>query len=61
MLSAVLGHVIALLVKETNQYCQKLGNGILTAMIWREKQDILILANVHHPPTDMGCTDRGKG
>jgi len=59
-LSAALGHVTALVLEETSQYCQQVDSGVLTAVMWREKQDVLILTNVHHPPADMGYTGTEK-
>jgi hypothetical protein len=60
-LSAALGRVTALVLEETSQYSQQIDSGVLTAVIWREKQDVLIWTNVHHPPADMGCTNIEKG
>jgi len=59
-LSAVLGYVIALVLEETSQYSQQVDSGVLTAVMWREKQDVLLLTNVHHPPADMGYTGTEK-
>jgi hypothetical protein len=36
--------------------------GNLTAMIWKDKQDMHILKNMHRPPTTEGnfCEEYGK-
>jgi len=42
-LSAGVLHVTALVLEETSQYSQQVDSGVLTAVMWREKQDVLIL------------------
>ena len=57
-LSSALGYVTALMVTETSQYSQQVDSRVLTAVMWREKQIIFLLTNVHHPPADMVHSDR---
>jgi hypothetical protein len=57
-LSSALGHVTAMMVEETSQHSQQVDSRVLTAVIWREKQDMLLLTNIHHPPADMVHSDR---
>jgi hypothetical protein len=48
------------MVEETSQYSQQVDSGVLTAVMWREKQDVRIQTNVHHPPADMGILIQRK-
>ena len=46
---------------ETRQY-SVWARDDLTAMVWRDKQDVHILTNMHHSPTNCNfCDEHGNG
>jgi hypothetical protein len=48
-------------LSETRQYCVSAGDD-LTAMVWRDKQNVHIVTNMHRSPTNCNfCDKHGSG